>query len=177
MPTSPAMPHLEAFPPISVHSENISTASSTGILDARLKDIGGKSSFKDGPNKVGEGETGPASVGKRPRRTSTPLSHVDTPRNSSADRRSDLSDNADAQPLVIEKIVYRSDTSSEKLERHAETARNGRKYHGRSKSSSESEDGARSNTSRTSSVSSRASSSSSRHKSRKHKDKKRETPE
>ena len=99
-PASPEMPPLEPCPPISVNSENISSASTTCVLDARMKDIGGKSSFMDGPNK---GE--PAVTTPLHRRNSAPT-ELASSTNSSVRRLSGESPN-DTQPIAIEKYVYK----------------------------------------------------------------------
>ena len=46
-PDSTPMPRLEHLPSLGFSSGDISTGSSTGILDKRMKDIGGEESFKD----------------------------------------------------------------------------------------------------------------------------------
>ena len=58
-PDSPPMPPLEPCTSFSNTSE-LSLASSTGLLDARVKDIGGKNSFTDAPDFIGEGEEEPS---------------------------------------------------------------------------------------------------------------------
>ena len=54
-PDSPPMPHLEPRKSFS-NTIDLSLASSTGMPDARMKDIGGKHSFTDAPDFIGEGE-------------------------------------------------------------------------------------------------------------------------